>query len=82
MRTLVSRIIAGPIAALVMWLIGMGIEVGTGFETALNEAATLLVIAVGGSLYGVAHKLLDKRINPLDAAKSPENLARTPRPSE
>lgn len=68
MRAVISRIIAGPIAALVAWLIGLGLELGVGFETALTEVTTLLVLAVLTSVYGVLHKVIDKRVNPRDLA--------------
>lgn len=69
MRAIISRLLAGPIAAFVAWLIGLGIEVTSDEQTALTEAATLLVFAIITSLYGVVHKLLDKKINPADTAK-------------
>lgn len=73
MRTFISRIIAGPIAALVAWLAGFGLEVGADFETALTETATLLILAVALPLYGVVHRWIDRFANPSDAAK-PEAL--------
>lgn len=70
MRALISRIIAGPIAAVVAWLVGLGLEVGADFQTALTDTVTLLVLAVATALYGVVHKLIDRKVNPTDAAKT------------
>lgn len=64
----ISRIVAGPIAAFVAWLVGLGLELGAGFETALTEVVTLFVIAAVTSAYGVIHRLIDKRLNPGDVA--------------
>jgi hypothetical protein len=70
MRTYISRIIAGPIAALVAWLAGTGLALGAGFETALTEVAVLLVLAIGTALYGVVHKVIDGwGVNPADDAR-------------
>lgn len=75
MRAFVSRIVAGPVAALVAWLVGMGLELGAGFSTALTEAATLFGVAVVTALYGVVHRLIDRRgVNPADAA-APDAVA-------
>lgn len=69
MRTIISRILAGPIAAFVAWLVGMGLELGADFETVLTETAVLFGIAVVTALYGAVHKLFDRRFNPADTAK-------------
>lgn len=70
MRVYISRIVAGPVAALVAFLVGLGLELGAGFETALTEVITLFAIAVLTSAYGVVHKLIDKRLNPGDVAST------------
>lgn len=75
MRALISRIVAGPIAALVAWLVGMGLELGAGFETALTETVTLFLVAVLTVLYGVVHKLIDKVVNPGDVADTDRHVA-------
>lgn len=75
MRALISRIVAGPIAALVTFLVGLGIEVGAGFETALTDAVTLFILAVLTSAYGVIHRLIDKRVNPGDVADTSRHVA-------
>lgn len=77
MRTFISRLIAGPIAAFVAWLIGMGLEIGADFETALTEATTLLLLAVGTAAYGVIHKLIDRHVHPSDSAVSTDASIRT-----
>lgn len=68
-RPLLSRIVAPFIGALVVWLsTRYGLEL-PGVAEALTE---LIVFAV---TTGVSHKLIDRYVNPLDAAKVPEGPA-------
>lgn len=68
MRTVISRLVAGPIAALVAFLAGLGLEVGADLETALTQTATLLIMAIVLPVYGALHRWIDQRVNPIDAA--------------
>lgn len=72
MKQFISRIIAAPIAALVTWLVAaltdVGIAVGPGFAAVTEETLTLLALAVFTAVYGVAHKLIDRYVNPADDA--------------
>lgn len=69
-RPLLSRILAPFVAVLVLWLAGrFGVELPADALTELLTYATLAAIT------GVSHKLMDRRINPLDAAKVPEGPA-------
>jgi hypothetical protein len=68
MRAVISRIIAPIIAALAAWLTAAGLDLDPGFVTAATEAATFLLLAVFGLVYGVAHKLIDRKVNPADDA--------------
>lgn len=68
MRTFISRILAGPIAALLTWLGGEGAEVLLGIETILTETAVLITLGLFGSLFGVVHKGIDRKVNPADDA--------------
>jgi hypothetical protein len=69
LRPYVSRVLAPFVAAFVVWLGGrLGIPL-PGVAESLTELLTLAVLAV---LSGVGHKVLDRRINPLDTAVVPE----------
>lgn len=68
MKAFISRILAAPIAALVAWLTSAGLDLDPGFDAMLTETATLLVLALVMAVYGVAHKFLDRWINPSDSA--------------
>lgn len=61
-RTVISRVVGGVIGA------GAGIlatKYGVDVDPA-TQASVTAAIVVG--TYGVAHKLIDKRVNPLDTA--------------
>jgi hypothetical protein len=68
-RTIISRLIAGPIAALVTWLVGLGLDLDPAFADHLTEATTILLMAVALTVYGLVHKLVDRKANPDDVAK-------------
>lgn len=75
MRTVISRILAPIIAALVGWLTSMGLDLDPAFGVALQEAATWFLLAVFTMLYGLIHRLIDRKVNPADVAK-PDPLGR------
>ena len=67
LRPLLSRIFAAWIAALVVYLqIKFGITLDAETQTAL------LTVMLGSfaTIYGIAHKILDRYLNPGDAASS------------
>jgi hypothetical protein len=67
-RPLISRAIAPFIAALLLRLtLATGVEI-PGLAESLTETATLLVLAAFAAVTGVGHKLMDRWINPTDAA--------------
>lgn len=68
MRVFISRIIAPVIAALVGWLTSIGLDLDPGFGPALTEATTWLILAIFGAIYGIVHRLIDKKLNPGDVA--------------
>lgn len=69
MNAIISRLVAPFIAAIVAWLVGLGLDLGADFQTALTDVATLFVGAVMLALYGLIHKKIDSRINPSDDAR-------------
>lgn len=60
LRTALSRVLAAPIAAFVGWA-GLSQSAASDLKTALVTALTL-------AAYGLTHKALDSKLNPLDDA--------------
>jgi hypothetical protein len=74
-RPLISRTVAPFIGALVLWMsrqIGVALP---GVAEALTTTVELVIFAV---VTGVSHKLIDRRVNPLDAAASTIPLTQLP----
>lgn len=67
MRELISRLIAPFIAAFVLWL-GHYLPLGPEFQQSLSDVVVLFIGALFTAIYGVFHKIIDKKTNPLDAA--------------
>lgn len=68
-RPLLSRILSPFIGAFVLWLFT---RYGLNLPGVADAATELIVFAI---TTGVSHKLIDRWINPLDAAKVPEGPA-------
>jgi hypothetical protein len=69
MRALISRIAAVAVGAVAMWLAAaLGVQVTPDAVAVLTEGVTLLGMGLWLTVYAVAHKLIDRRVNPLDAA--------------
>lgn len=75
MRAFVSRLIAPIIAGLVTWLGSVGLDLGPEFGASLTETAVLFLTGAFTLVYGVAHRLIDKVVNPADAATPDTPLA-------
>lgn len=80
MNVFIGRIAAAVAAAVIGWVVSLlGLPV-TEDQTAsavgwLTEGLTGLGLFVGLLVYGVAHKLFNRRLNPADSAKEPEIAA-------
>jgi hypothetical protein len=71
MRAIISRIAAVVVGALVVWLAdAAGVHVSPEATAALTEGLTMLGIGLWMAAYAVAHKLIDRRINPADVART------------
>lgn len=69
MRAIVGRAAAAIVAAIVTWIASVfGIEVTAETAATWTDALTVLGIGFWGVAYAVIHKLLDRHINPADAA--------------
>lgn len=78
MRVLIARVAAAIVAVLVTFLAGkFGVEVSEDARATLTEGVTLIGLGVWGISYGVLHKLMNRKLNPADTAKS--NPAPPPR---
>lgn len=72
MRAIFSRIAAAIVAVFLTFVAGtLGIEVSPAVHDSLVEGVTLLGLGIWGVLYALLHRLIDRRINPSDAAKHP-----------
>lgn len=70
MRAIIGRIAAAVVATLLTWLAGsLGLEVTEETRATLVEAVTLLGLGLWGVLYAVAHKTLNRWLNPGDTAR-------------
>jgi hypothetical protein len=73
MRVFISRLLAGPIAVAVAWLVSQGL--GAEAIAVVNAVADLIVAAVGLSAYGITHRLIDRQVNPSDVAVKEAGVA-------
>lgn len=74
MRTIIGRIAAVVAATITTWLISfLGVGISEQGTAELTEALTLIGVLVWGLIYAVVHKLIDRKVNPMDVAKTPEN---------
>ena len=72
-RTIVSRLAGALAAPLVVWLLAvLGLQVTAddqaGLVGFLTEGLTALGMFVGFIVYAVTHRIVDKKVNPADAA--------------
>lgn len=68
LQPLVSRAVASCIGALLGYL---ALRLGVQIDPSITEAASIGIAGFFTSLgYGISHKLLDKKLNPSDAATS------------
>lgn len=70
LRPFLSRIISPFIASVVALLALKGIDLGQDATGHLTEYAVVILIAGMQLLNGPIHKLIDKKVNPGDAASS------------
>jgi ATP/ADP translocase len=69
-RLFLGRWIAGLIAAFVAWAATKGIDITADTQKDLVEKIVAMALAIFGILYPFLHKLLDRWINPGDAASA------------
>lgn len=74
MREIISRLVSPFVAMFVVFLASRGLNVGPDFEAALNELVWWLLMASGVAGSGALHKLIDRKVNPMDSA-SPAAVA-------
>lgn len=74
MRAVISRLISPLIATLAVWLVGVGFLREDDAATFISSGVTLVELLIWGMVYGVGHRLIDRRANPADAA-TPEAAA-------
>lgn len=71
MRAIFARFAAAIVAVAVTFLAGtLGIEVTEDTRATLTEAVTLLGLGLWGVVYAVVHRLISRKVNPMDAAKT------------
>lgn len=68
LRPVLGRLAAVLIASLVSWLTAKGVDVPAETQQAWIEATVGLMLLVFGVVYAVAHKLINTKVNPTDAA--------------
>lgn len=66
MRELLSRVLGGVAGGVSIWLADKGFNVGPE-----------VIIGIGMAVYGVAHKIVDKALNPADTAAKPAKAAQS-----
>jgi small basic protein len=66
-RPFLSRIIAGWIAALIVFL---NAKFGVTLDGDTQAAILTLGLGLFSTIYSIAHRLIDKKLNPGDAASS------------
>lgn len=68
LRPIAARLAAAVVGALVSWLTVKGIDVPADTQQAWIEATVGLMLLVFGIVYALAHKLINRKLNPADAA--------------
>lgn len=68
LRPIIARLAAALIASLVAWLAAQGIDVPAETQTQLIEGTVGLMLLVFGVVYALVHKLVNRKVNPADAA--------------
>lgn len=69
-RPILSRLVAPYVAGLIVWLAARGFGLPTGTDSKITELVVILLLATMQALYGLLHKVIDKHVNPADAASS------------
>jgi hypothetical protein len=67
LRPYISRIIAGWVAALVVYL---NTKYGISLDGDTQAAILTVSLGIFTTIYSIAHRLIDKKVNPGDAASS------------
>lgn len=68
LKPFISRIVAGIVASFLAFLTAKNINVDGDTAQQAIAAITGLALAVFSAIYAVIHKLIDKHVNPADAA--------------
>lgn len=71
LKTIISRLLAAPLAAATGWLVGVGIIP----PEAAQEWSAAIVGAIVLAAYGLIHKLLDNVMNPNDGTVSGPDIS-------
>lgn len=68
-RPMLSRVIGAWVAALAVWLTAkFGVAVDDSQQEQVIAGALAVTFALGQTVYAIVHRLVDKRVNPGDAA--------------
>lgn len=68
-RPIISRILAAPVAALAAWLfLKWKIDIDTATQSQMVETLVAWIIPIFAAVWAVLHKIIDKYVNPADAA--------------
>lgn len=70
LRPFLSRVIGTVVGALVAWLAAKGINIDAKTQQQVIEALITIIIPVYSIAREIVHRLIDKRINPADAAST------------
>lgn len=72
LRPFISRILAPFITAALAWgAIHWGLNFGDDAAGHITEYAVVVLIAVMQAVTGIGHRVIDKKVNPVDAATAP-----------
>jgi hypothetical protein len=71
MRAIIGRVAAVVVGAAVVWVAdAAGVHVSPDATAVLTEGLTMLGLGIWLVVYAVGHKLIDRRINPGDVART------------
>lgn len=70
-RVFLSRVLAPLIASFAAWVaVRFGVDIDAANQQQLIESIIVWVLTIFTVVYGIAHKLIDRKLNPGDAAST------------
>lgn len=70
LRPFLSRVIGALVAAFAAWLAAKGFDFDKDTQQQMVENLVGIILPLFGVIWAVVHKLIDKKVNPGDAASS------------